>query len=90
MKGLVLYKHSSRRSVLLGSQYRCCIRLRCLQIVLNPGATNLDLRSIIICEYLSMSNPLDSQKTKLLKTKMAEFSKNNKWLLVKLFKKKPK
>ena len=26
-----------------------------------------------------MSNPLDSQKTKLLKTKTAEFSINNKW-----------
>ena len=48
---LVFYKYSFHKSVLLGNHYCCCIELWCLQLVLVLGFANLNLCSIIWCEY---------------------------------------
>ena len=50
-KDLVFYKYSSCKSAdLAGSQYRCHIEQRCLQLV--PGLENLDLFIGFRCDYL--------------------------------------
>ena len=54
-KGLVLYKYSFRRSVLLGNQYLCRIELGFLQLDLVPGSGSLDLcRIYMMWVQLSM------------------------------------
>ena len=75
-KDLVFYKHSSRISVQLDSQYGSCNGLRCLQLVLNPFASNLNLRRIIRCEYTGFSLNGNSLSAKFNQCKFWKKSKN--------------
>ena len=50
IQNLVFHKHFSHRLDQLGSQYRCCIERRCLQLV--PDLENLDLFIGVRYDYL--------------------------------------